>query len=386
METELRKYERYSRDLKCLLVLSGIWPDFHPIIQPLLGCFAAFVCFVTVIAFLNFSIHHITNVVVLTKSFGLVISFFSSFLKICVFLWHHDDLVYLKAALTDRFNTDNLNKSFRRFTLAKVNVFANLFYILTIAVGLTTGMAVVLLIISLRHGKYVMLYPSIFPFSYEPGSRVYWILLMVELFANLFVWAVTSGVDSVFGWYTLQICGEFRVLAHKFQNLKSSENYRDDLKECVERHYVLMKTRDVLQDVFGFLTILLALTSAIVQCMLVFQAIQVFKNLSLGMMVFLIAYITLKVVQAFIYAWYGQLIAEESEVCLGAIYNARWAGSGDTRFMSDVVIVLSQKPLIFRANGCMSLKMDIFIKILNTSVSYFFLLQTLDEGSEHHQH
>ena len=76
----------------------------------------------------------------------------------------------------------------------------------------------------------------------------------------------------MFGLYAMQMCGELRVLASRFESLNAKKDYTRNLKECLERHHVLMKSRDTLQRVFGFLSIWLAVTSALVQCSLVFQA------------------------------------------------------------------------------------------------------------------
>ena len=69
--------------------------------------------------------------------------------------------------------------------------------------------------------------------------------------------------------------GELRLLSTRFQNLRSSANYRRDLKECIDRHLMLMQSRYKLEKIFGFLAIWLAITCAIALCALVFQATEV---------------------------------------------------------------------------------------------------------------
>ncbi|NP_001177600.1 odorant receptor 255 [Nasonia vitripennis] len=384
MEVELKKYKRYYRDIKLLLVVSGIWPNFYPILDRVVSIVAAISTLLLTMALLNFCAHHVANIMILTKSMGIAISFFSSFLKICIFLSHHDDLVYLNDYLTSSHTSDLSNPDDRSHLLEKFSSFSKFFYTLTIAVALTFVLNTIAPFFALKRGKYLHIYPVIFPFDYEPGGSVYWSLISLELTAGFFVWSVTSGVDSVFGLYALQMCGELRVLAKRFEELRATGDYRMRMRECMDRHHLLMRSRDILEKVFGFLAIWLAVTSALVQCSLVFQAKVEFKTLSPFKIGFFFFYILMKLVQAFTYAWYGNLIAEESALCLNAMYNAHWPGSGDVRFMNDVLIVLSQKPLIFKAKSCMSLHMDVFTKIMNTAVSYFFLLQTLDEGSVRH--
>ena len=52
------------------------------------------------------------------------------------------------------------------------------------------------------------------------------------------------------------------------------------------------------------------------------------------------------------------------------MYNAAWPGSGDSRFMKDVLVVLSQKPLTFTAKGCMLVQMEMFSKVIETIISH----------------
>ena len=159
--------------------------------------------------------------------------------------------------------------------LPRFSAIASLFYNLRFIMGLTCLMGVVIFLISLKHGRYILVYPAIFPFSYEPGGFVYWMIQLMEVIASFFIWAVTSGVDSLFGLYALQICSEFRVLANKFENLHTCRNYSQKLSECMERHLLLIKSSYEVEKIFGILAIWLAITSAIIQCTFVFQASQV---------------------------------------------------------------------------------------------------------------
>lgn len=69
--------------------------------------------------------------------------------------------------------------------------------------------------------------------------------------------------------------GELRLLSVRFRNLKSGDNYKAQLKECVDRHVMLMEAKRVMQRVFGFLSVWLAITCAITICANIFQFSQV---------------------------------------------------------------------------------------------------------------
>lgn len=124
-------------------------------------------------------------------------------------------------------------------------------------------------------GKFVTVYPSIYPSRFRPGGAFYWSMDIIHVATNFFAWTLTSSVDSLFGYFTLQMCGELRILSKLFENLSSSLDYKKDLKECIEKHYLLMRCRDSLERVFGVLTIWIAVTGALIQCALIFQLTQV---------------------------------------------------------------------------------------------------------------
>ena len=111
------------------------------------------------------------------------------------------------------------------------------------------------------------------------GGAIHWIVYGFEWICAFFLWSITVGVDSIFGFYALHMVGELRLLAARFQSLRSSKNYKKDLKDCIDRHILLIETQSIMERVFGFLAILLAITCAIVLCSIVFQVTQVRKEM-----------------------------------------------------------------------------------------------------------
>ena len=197
-------------------------------------------------------------------------------LKVSIFLLRHDDVVFLNDHLTTRFTLDLDDAKHRPLILPRLSTFSNLYYALTYGVGATYLLSnFIIPILALRRGKYVPCTSVRYPVSFEPGDPIYWTAQLVTATGGFFVWMATCGVDSMFGLYALQLCGEFKVLTKMFEELRSSEDYRMDLRECIKRHHLLMKSRDAMQRLFGLLSIWLAVTSAIVLCTIVFQAMQV---------------------------------------------------------------------------------------------------------------
>lgn len=82
MEPEPIKYEKYSRDLKRMLIFSGIWPKSNSTVQTIIAFFAIFTLFMTGLTVLNFAMHHINNVMIAVGSIGLLISLSACILKV----------------------------------------------------------------------------------------------------------------------------------------------------------------------------------------------------------------------------------------------------------------------------------------------------------------
>ncbi|KAJ8667972.1 hypothetical protein QAD02_009635 [Eretmocerus hayati] len=292
--------------------------------------------------------------------------------------YHQKRLRILNEGISAIFARDLEIPENRPHLLAHAKTFGKMFWTFDYFIASNLTLIIIIPLTMIRHGKYVRMYPQVLPFTYEPGGLVHWIIYAYEVHFSYYLWTVTCGVDSYLGLYALHIVGETKLLTHRFLNLKSGENYRRNLKDIIDRHSALAEAQHLLEEVFGFLVLWLAVTCAMILCFVIFQATSS-GNFSFLKILMIFTWTTLKLIQAFSYSWYGNIIAVENQNCLDAIYFAKWVDKGDLRIMKDALIVLAQTPLIFTAKGIMRLDFNMFSKIVNTSVSYFFLLQTLEE-------
>ncbi|XP_034934706.1 odorant receptor 47a-like [Chelonus insularis] len=100
------------------------------------------------------------------------------------------------------------------------------------------------------------------------------------------------------------------------------------------------------------------------------------KSITILRAIRILAYVLTKVIQTYMYSWCGTHLTMESEEYRNAIYSADWYG--EKRFMTAIIIMLKQRPLILSACHFSTVSVDIFMKILNTTVSYYFLIKTLE--------
>ncbi|XP_014236765.1 odorant receptor 49a-like [Trichogramma pretiosum] len=382
MEHVVRRYEKYKDGILFMLIVSGLWPNYdeHPEkLKIILSICSAVTTGGATLGMVYFCISNFTNVNVLTRGLGLMISYFSTFLKVIVLVYHKKNILKLSKGASAQFEEDLKTPANRPFLLAYFPTFSKFYYCFRYSVALNIFMMVLKPLLALRQGKYIRTYPVKIPFEYESGGLVHWIIYALEVAAGYYCWSVTVGVDTFFGFFTLHLVGELQLLSSRFADMKPDKNHRKIIKELVDRHNLLIEAQRTVQKIFGLLSVWLAITCAFIICAIIFQATET-KNMTAYKAVYLLCYAFLKLVQAYSYAWYGHIITVESERCLNEMYNSTWPGLGDVRLMKDILFMQSQKPLIFKAKSCMIVQLDMFTKIIHTSASYFFLLQTLDEG------
>ena len=191
-------------------------------------------------------------------------------------LLHHDRLVYLNTVLTKKFEGDLEEKENWPDLLHRIRTFTYFMRTHCISLGIASTMYGLGPIIALiKSGVYIRALPAIYPFHYEPGGLVHWIIYAIELLGTISTWTIATGVDCVFGLYALQMCGELRILTKRFRNLRLSPDYRKQMKECIERHHMLVTVKNTLETVFGLISLWLAISGALVLCSVIFQISEV---------------------------------------------------------------------------------------------------------------
>ncbi|XP_058790790.1 uncharacterized protein LOC131663995 [Phymastichus coffea] len=379
MEVERRQHESYEWKIQTLLGCCGLWIETNLTVKLTLAYFVFSCNFLMGLAVLNFCVQHASNIIILTKGMSLAISMFTACVKIVIFLRYQGDMEYLHKNLTAKYFEDMKDAKNRPHLLSRIALYVKFFWI---CCGTVFSVAVLYIIIPIiafvKHGKYMRMFPTIYPLVGKPTGLAHWCCFVLEVLTSLFLSSVTAGVDCCFGMYSFQMCGELRVLASKFQSLAAAPDYKERVKDCIVRHQMLYNTKKKLENLFGIITIWFAITASISLCAIIFQLSQS-KNVSLFQIFFTVDYITAKLLQAYTFAWFGNTITVESEKCVQSIYHCDWPGSGDSRLMKDMLIVQLQSPMYINAMGVMIVRLDMFIKIAHASISYFFLLKTIEE-------
>ncbi|XP_053593399.1 uncharacterized protein LOC128667457 [Microplitis demolitor] len=225
--------------------------------------------------------------------------------------------------------------------------------------------------------SYNLIYLTIYPWEISPNSLMYNFHFFDEYLLTISIVLITSSVDSLYTYYIFQIIGMLREISYRISifDEKDSESI---IRQCVDKYDILTQCCGKIEKVYGPIILWTMNVNAIVLCAVIFQLSHA-KSIPFISMVLCIAHACLKLTQVFIFAWAGSLLTTESEKFRDTIYASRWLGNN--RLKSSIIIMLSQKPLILTACNLLYVTIDMFVKVINTTISYYLLLKTFEQGA-----
>lgn len=98
-----------------------------------------------------------------------------------------------------------------------------------------------------------------------------------------FIFFISVSVDAFFGFCMFRISVILRFLSFEFKrssiddkNKRNKEkSYQQIFRECVEKHVLLLKCRNIIQEIYGPIILLVTITNAMSMCSIIFQLFQV---------------------------------------------------------------------------------------------------------------
>nr|UEN71233.1 olfactory receptor 50 [Gregopimpla kuwanae] len=384
MADQIAKYETYASDIKRMVILTGLWPGpvswelyrYLPIIHVLTALMAS-------TAIINFVMNHISNIALVTRGLSISFSLLSAIQKVIVLTINRDYLIELHRILDETFHQDFAHDELRPKLLSGIAWFYRPTLVLSLSTYFLLPMYMfvppISILLQYIHGvspiKYRLPFPSQYPWATSDNLLVFGTHYIIEACAGFAVAGITAATDALFGFYIFQMTSQFRTLSHRMSNLKATDDYETVIKECAVRHQTLTHCRDNLEQIYGPIILWMLTTSAMIMCALIYQT----SHMSLEKAIVFSVYIVMKLMQTLLYGWFGMSLTSETEAFRESVYCSDWPGSGEKSFMSNVLIMITCKPLILTACKFSVIGLDMFLAITNTAVSYFFLLQTLEE-------
>ncbi|XP_011307602.1 odorant receptor 9a-like [Fopius arisanus] len=366
----------------------GLWPVKNP---SLLYRSLPYICFFASafsgLAVIRFIYHYITRVSVTLKGMTIGTSLMLSMLKISSLMVHRKQGIELHYTLDGYFSAALNDERLTQRVLVGITTVRRLCWIMIPTILITVGGYVMRPIVSILSQKqrridsveYTLIYPGLYPWTVSDGF-FYQIHLTLEFIASITVWCVTCGMDALFAYYVFQIVGQLRVMSYRLTHLEDQKDIDVVIKDCTQQYVVLLKCRDALQEIFGPVIMWVMWTTAIVLCALIYQLSSQLRDLSIGRWIWTLAYMIPKITQAYIYGWCGSYLNAESEKYRSAIYHTNWSVS-NRNTASSIIIMLSQRGINLVVYKFFYLTVNMFLMILKTTVSYYFLLKHLEQPS-----
>ncbi|XP_011878600.1 PREDICTED: odorant receptor 4-like [Vollenhovia emeryi] len=389
VDATVLRYRVYTRRIRRMLCLGGVLQDRtrSAAWSYTTGLLVIFMCFNQCVFMINFCWDHTDDLVLLSRCFGMTCSFITPVLMSACFLVKRKRLLELHETLDDLFERELARD--RQTMLATLCAFDRPSYMLCFTLGSTALMILCPSLISIvrqivydaKPRRYKLPFLAKFPWPVSTGGGLLFYLHLLHQISSCWCVVFTVGsVDSLFGYYAFQISSILRAMSARLANRRRTcEVFTEALGTCVHTHHRLLQCSHMLSDIWGLIIIRMLFTNAILMCALIFEA-SPFTHLTVGQFFLFISYMALKLLQTFIYAWYGSLITSASEHFREGIYFSEWPDSSlDREIRASVIVTMMQKPIIIKALKLSSVNVNMFTNIVNTAMSYFFLLQSLDE-------
>ncbi|XP_071577708.1 odorant receptor 49a-like [Temnothorax nylanderi] len=393
IDKELRAYRTYQRFLRILLTMCGCW--YMPTKSGkcmnfwVVGVLLVIIPYATVSLNLCYITRH--NLAIMMKCVGIAISSFSAILKIGTFLHNRASLINYHRTLNDLFEKELLrNEKIRTIILSSLPTVYTLAYTysaILIAMMLAFSMPAYLsIIVGLCRSQSTTNYslPITRGHGYfwtVPRNYLYHFHLLFET-GGLSINSITAcGIDSIFGFYVYQFASTMRAMTFRLTNPLPTEKFSDVLRSCMAKHQRLLPCRDMLEHIYGPIVFWHIVTNAVLLCALIYEAMS-FSNFNIFNIGVSVTYATIKLLQTFTYAWYGTLLTNASEDFRKGIYFGEWPDSDlDHHVRTNIILMMMQKPMTINAFFSL-VDMNMFTNFVNTTGSYFFLLQSINDKGE----
>ncbi|THK32883.1 odorant receptor 13a isoform X2 [Diachasma alloeum] len=378
--------EAILRKIKLCMLINGTWPVQNPsIFYRAISIFTITSTAILGILLFRFAFANLANLSLMVKGFSLGTSFISLALKVALFRSFKGTTMELYTILHEYYTKSLADEKSRDLVLKNISGFQRLISLLTVYV--TTGCVmytitpVIYIAVQLRHHvdsiKYILPVTALYPWEVKPGGFLYVITYIFETFNIWVIYTVTLGMDPLFAYSIFQIIGQLRVLQHQMLNFSQSDNLNELVRRWVVKYQILKECCEKLQKMYGPVILWQITTNSAVICTILFQVSQGKGSLAKYILIF--AYSGGKIIQTYLYAWSGTQLTSESEALSDSVYFSDWMSRDRQAFRTSILIILTQQPLKIIAAQWITVSLDMFITVLNTAVSYFFLLQTFDE-------
>ncbi|XP_011635915.1 uncharacterized protein LOC105426404 [Pogonomyrmex barbatus] len=355
-DKRLQAYHKYQRFLRGLLITCGCW--YAPTKSGKSTYYWSVCILLSLFAFSSLSLrisymyrHHLSYMM---KNIGIMLTTLGSFFKVSCFLINRRSLINYHRTLSSLFEEElTQNEKVRTVMLSPLRTISTLAYTYsgcTITLSMTYLMPTFIVII---RGIFHLHLPTNYSLPYSRGYGYLWTVptgflrhfhLLFEICIIMMQCITTTGVDSVFGFYIYLLSSTMRAMTFRLTNPLPNDKFSDVLRVCVAKHLKLIQCRDTLKRVYSLIILWHIVTNAVLLCALIFEAMQ-------------------------------------DEDFRKGVYFSEWPNSSlNHHVRTNILLIMMQKPMTIKVFSA-SVDVVMFTNFVNTTMSYFFLLQSLgDKG------
>ncbi|XP_051175109.1 putative odorant receptor 92a [Leptopilina boulardi] len=182
-----------------------------------------------------------------------------------------------------------------------------------------------------------------------------------------------------------QICGQLDIIRHRLNQINkfNMKNHNIDnnsqfiiLKECLHHHSYVYLIGKKLNNLLGWMAILIFLITIIALCTVIYQITSASPN----SMEFWssIASSNSLLFEIFLYCWFGQEMIGKSAGIADVAYEVNWTNLPIKSKKYLILIILrAAKPIELSGLSIVTMSLETFLKILKVSYSSFNLIQSM---------
>ncbi|KAG5333784.1 OR49A protein, partial [Acromyrmex heyeri] len=360
IDKRLKAYRTYKRFFRTLLIINGCW--YMPTKSGKLMYYWSICVFLSMIIYTMISLHmsyvvrH--NIKIMVKFVEVALSGFSAIIKVLSFKINRDSLINYHRTLNDLFEEELMqNEKVQTIIFSSLRAISTLAYIYFVfLIGIIVAYSRSSYIYMIQNLLYFHL-PTNYTLPLSRGFGWFWtvpdnFLYHIHMFYETGLITLSCmmacGIDSAFGFYVYQI-SSIRAMMFALTNPLSTEKFSDLLRTCAVKHQKLLQCRNTLEHVYGPIVFWHIVSNAVLLCFLIYDFTSLseftFYDVSSS-----IVYAVVKLLQTFIYSWYGTFLTNAGEEFRKEIYFSKWLNSNlDCHVRTNVILMMMQKPMTVNA-------------------------------------
>ncbi|KAL0103976.1 hypothetical protein PUN28_016971 [Cardiocondyla obscurior] len=392
-DKRLQMYRKYQGFIRHVLIISGCW--YMPTKSGKPRYYWSLCVLLVAITYALLNMHasyfHRHRLAIMMKYIGITISAFGVILKVGSVLINRSSLIHCYQTLKDLFEEElTQNDQVRAIIfspLPTIRILAYIYSAILIAMMMAFFMPAYLSVIrDLCHLHLTTNYSLPISRGYGyfwtvPNNFLYHFHLLFETSGAAVSSITACSMDSAFGFYVYQFASTMRAMTFRLTNPQPNEKFSNVLRTCVAKHQKLLLCRNTLEHVYGPIVFWHTVTNAVLLCALIYEMSSL-SEINIFSVSISLTYGMIKCLQTFTYAWYGTILTDAGEDFRKGIYFGEWHNSRlDRHVRTNVILIMMQKPMTINAFFS-SVDMIMFTNFVNTTVSYFFLLQSVGDKSE----